>query len=442
VIPDDLKPVRWRLFSKLALVFCLSAVAVLSAVAGFFGPPHPPRGGRGGMRANMLFHVNDMADRMGMPPRHEVAQKLSEDLGLKIRIEGPEAPWSSSPNLLPTENFEASANEEMPGGARAGRLDGSFFLLLKRGDYHFLFVFPGNPDSGPGWRGILQLLALLAAILALSYFMVTWLLKPLSSLVTGVEEITAGNLNYNLDVGHGHDEFRNLGGAFNQMTAKVREMLKAKERLLLDVSHELRSPLARIKVALALLPKSSEKKSLERAASEMEVMLAEILESERLKSSHGSLSKSPLSLPILAAEIAELYSGQAPGIKVAKPKSFPVLNLDEAKLRTVLKNVIENALKYSGDSKKAVELSFDEDERWARVKIKDYGQGIPQEDLGLVFEPFYRVDKSRTKKTGGYGLGLSLCREIVQAHGGEILISSKLEQGTELSLQFPKSKNL
>ena len=276
----------------------------------------------------------------------------------------------------------------------------------------------------------------------MAYSTVSWLLKPLTQLVTGVGEVTAGNLNYRVDVGHGHDEFRSLGGAFNQMTDKVNAMLKAKERLLVDVSHELRSPLARMKVALEMTPKSANQKSMARAVSEMEAMLSEILESERLKSSHGALAKAPLSLPKLAAGFGAAYKDHAPGLKVLRPKGFPLLNLDGSKIKTVMKNVIENSLKYSQDQKRPVELRFSQDGGNAKVSVKDFGIGIPAEDLGLVFEPFYRVDKSRTKTTGGYGLGLSLCREIMQAHGGEISISSSPGSGTEVTLYFPKKSAL
>ena len=121
-----------------------------------------------------------------------------------------------------------------------------------------------------------------------------------------------------------------------------------------------------------------------------------------------------------------------------EPKKFPILRLDEEKIITVLKNVVENSLKYSQDQNVPVKLNFIQEDKWLSLKVRDFGIGIPKEDLRLVFEPFYRVDKSRTKKTGGYGLGLSLCREIMQAHGGKISLESRHGSGTEVTLQFPK----
>lgn len=438
--PKALLRIRKPLFFKLAVIFMITSLAVISAVASYlvFSLPHGPRGPRASMQSNMVFHVNALTDKIGIPPNHAKAAQLAAQLGLKIRVEGPDLPWSSSPGMAPTENFVANVRDNIPGNIQIGRMDGSFFMLLQRGPYHFLFVFPGNPDFSLPVRSSLALLGLLIIILLMSYATVNWLLKPLTQLVTGVSEITNGNLNYKVDVGHGHDEFRSLGGAFNQMTEKVRSMLKAKERLLADVSHELRSPLARMKVALAMLPKSSNQKSISRAADEMETMLSEILESERMKSSHGSLSRTQVNLVKLAGRLNATTKEQRPGLKLARPKKFPMLQLDEAKVELVLKNVVENSLKYSQGQRRKVEIHFFDEEKFAGLKVLDFGIGIPEEDLKLVFEPFYRVDKSRTKKTGGYGLGLSLCREVMQAHGGEISLSSRPGTGTEVTLKFPK----
>jgi signal transduction histidine kinase len=104
----------------------------------------------------------------------------------------------------------------------------------------------------------------------------------------------------------------------------------------------------------------------------------------------------------------------------------------------VLQNVLENALKYSAQQKRPVQVSVEPHNAHVVMSIQDFGVGIPDDEQEKVFEPFYRVDKSRTKKTGGYGLGLSLCREIMQAHGGEIALQSSPGKGTKVILTFPK----
>ena len=275
--PKALLQIRKPLFFKLGVIFMITSLAVISAVTSYlvFAFPHGPHGGRGSMRSNMLFHVNDLADKIGMPPNHTIAAQFASQLGLKIRIEAPglslskapALPWSSAEGIAPTESFEMNAHADVPGGVKSGRMDNSFFMILPRGPYRFLFVFPGNPEFSLPLRSSIALLVLLIIILFMSYATVSWLIKPL---------------------------------------------LKAKERLLLDVSHELRSPLARAKLALEMIPKSANQKSISRAVTEMEAMLHEILESERLKSRHGSLSLDAVDLVKLAKQLAASTKGQAP----------------------------------------------------------------------------------------------------------------------------------
>ncbi|HUO57304.1 MAG TPA: HAMP domain-containing sensor histidine kinase [bacterium] len=215
-------------------------------------------------------------------------------------------------------------------------------------------------------------------------------------------------------------------------------MMQAKDQLLTDVSHELRSPLTRMRIALEMTPEGKVRDSMTRAVVEMETMLNELLETQRLRSGHGKLSLGPLDLNRLSQEMVEKYKDRDPGLMFSKSSPSCVVTADEGRIRTVFQNIIENALKYSGEQKKAVILAVEEAMESTIVTFIDYGPGIPKEEQEKVFEPFYRVDKSRTKETGGYGLGLSLCLEIMKAHGGDIKLESEVGQGTKVSLFFKR----
>ena len=115
-----------------------------------------------------------------------------------------------------------------------------------------------------------------------------------------------------------------------------------------------------------------------------------------------------------------------------------VINIDPGQIKTVFKNIIANGIKFSDADSDPVRISAKSQPRQTVVQITDYGIGIPAEELSFVFEPFYRVDKSRSKDTGGYGLGLSLCKTIMEAHNGKIEITSKPGEGTTVSLYFPE----
>jgi signal transduction histidine kinase len=175
----------------------------------------------------------------------------------------------------------------------------------------------------------------------------------------------------------------------------------------------------------------------------MEKMLAEILETQRLRGENGKLVLAPVDLTALTRKMIRKYKTRKPGVILTGNPAALVVQADETRVETVLQNVLENALKYSALPKKTlrvppVQVSLEETKNSTRVLVEDSGVGIPLTDQEKVFEPFYRVDKSRTKATGGYGLGLSLCREIMRAHGGEISLESEPGKGTRVILEFPK----
>ncbi len=277
-------------------------------------------------------------------------------------------------------------------------------------------------------------------VMCVGFFLLKRMFRPLRMLMRGVREISEGNLDFQFEARGRHGEIQYLAESFNHMIRRVKEMVQSKEQLLLDVSHELRSPLTRLKVALEMTPKGKHRDSMSRDIVDMETMLAEILETELLKSDHGKLHVTSVDLASQAREVARKYKNQKPGVKfIGSPKSLRV-EADEARVRTVFQNVLENALKYSSQQKKPVQISLENREGAVTVLIQDFGKGIPLEEQQKVFEPFYRIDKSRTKGTGGYGLGLSLCRVIMRAHDGEITLESRPREGTRVMLEFPKAK--
>jgi len=226
------------------------------------------------------------------------------------------------------------------------------------------------------------------------------------------------------------------------MSERIREMLSAREQLLLDVSHELRSPLTRMKVALEFIPKDASRESLLDDVQEMEQMVTEILETARLKSEYGHLNLKETDLVKLIRDICITFEGQNPGIRFENTPEKCQIFADTEQIETVLKNLLANALKYSTAENAPVEIRLKKSDAGTLIEIQDYGPGIQDEELDLIFEPFYRTDKSRNKKTGGYGLGLSLCKTIIEAHGGTIDVQSNTGKGAMFSLHLPKSPSI
>jgi signal transduction histidine kinase len=235
-----------------------------------------------------------------------------------------------------------------------------------------------------------------------------------------------------------NDELGALTHAFNQMVGRVSEMLRARDQLLLDVSHELRSPLTRMKVALALCDNDEHTQRLRANIDEMERMVADLLELERLRQGHGLQLEQHDLMEIVRDAIAT-FEDYAPGVHLERAPQSLLLRLDADKVRTALGNLLENAAKYALPESAATRVCVTQNTESVQLRVTDDGPGIPSGDLGNLFEPFFRVDRSRSKRTGGYGLGLSLCKRIMEAHHGSIRALNNDGRGTTFILTFART---
>lgn len=280
------------------------------------------------------------------------------------------------------------------------------------------------------------LLVFIAGVVFTTHLVLRRLLQPVRWLSDGVARLGAGQLDVVLP-NPSSDEFGRLTDAFNEMVGRVRDMVSARDQLLLDVSHELRSPLTRMKVALELLPAGQNRARMAADLAEMEAMIAELLEIERLRDGR-SLTRGHCDLIPIVREAAEAFQDRAPGVTVASPAGEIIATVDPDRMRTVLRNLLENALKYSLPDSGPVTILAEQGADHLRVSVSDDGPGVPEGDIGSVFEPFFRVDRSRSKKTGGYGLGLSICKRIVEAHGGSITAENLVPRGARFTVTLPR----
>jgi signal transduction histidine kinase len=280
------------------------------------------------------------------------------------------------------------------------------------------------------------LLFLVTGVVCTAYAFQKRLLRPVRLLDDGVERLSKGDLNVAVPVVT-RDEFGILTDAFNKMVGRVRQMVHARDQLLLDVSHELRSPLTRLKVALAMLPDDDNRSGMVGDLNEMEAMIAELLEMERLRDGRG-IRRETHDLVSVLREVAEDFKEGPPGVRIVSPYRELWLEIDKDKVKTVLRNLLENAVKFGLADSSAVEIALEQDADTVTLRICDDGPGIPQADIASLFEPFFRVDRSRSKKTGGYGLGLSICKRIMEAHGGRITVTNNPGRGASFLLSFQK----
>jgi signal transduction histidine kinase len=280
----------------------------------------------------------------------------------------------------------------------------------------------GLPPVPPGARGAglaALLLVLLAAVAAGAYPVVRRLTRRLEALKAGVEQFGRGALDHRVDAS-GRDEVAAVAASFNQAADRVAALLASHKSLLANASHELRSPLARLKMAVSLfedadtLPAHRARLSQEIRTNiaELDTLVDEVLLASRLDAQAALFQPVPLDVVPLAAE-------EAARCGVELQTEAPALNIhgDERLLRRALRNLLENARRYGGDGGEGVLLSASTQDGGVALRVCDRGPGVPEALRERIFEPFFRLP-GHAEHAGGVGLGLALVRQIAERHDG------------------------
>ena len=424
-------------FTKLLAVIILAGVCINLVVGGFFWHYRNLAGGP--FHKNVVQYLNYLIGDMGSPPSLERAREIARESLLEIRYQSPDLNWSTSNDLPAVYKGRFIAWPQNP-EVRLGKYRGRYVIEVDRKPGRFIFGLSRNLQIDSERNRLLVIMfVFLTAILAAAFFAIRYILRPVKWLNNGVKEVGRGNLKHRVPLKKA-DELRDLAAAFNDMTSRIEGMLQTKDQLLLDISHELRTPITRMKVALEFLPKSRAKNSLQADIVEMEKMVTGILETARMRHQYAELKKQPTDLVALLKQTAAAFENQPPGIETVDLPPELSVQVDPQQIKTVFENLLSNAFKYSEPESDPVKISVERRASDVRVRIEDNGIGIPQGQLAHIFEPFYRVDKSRSKDSGGYGLGLSLCKSIMEAHKGKIEVQSRPKEGTTVLLFFPLSK--
>jgi signal transduction histidine kinase len=254
------------------------------------------------------------------------------------------------------------------------------------------------------------------------------LLRPLDDIRAGALRFGTGDFTQPIAVRHTHhpDELGELASTINTMAADIQQMLDAKRSLLLAISHELRSPLTRARLNTELLPETEElQASRDALLSDLALMrdlVTDLLESERLSARHAALHCEPVDLNALAQEV---MGSLDKAVQQDIAADLPALQLDPTRMRLLLRNLLDNALRHSVEASQAPMLHIAAVKQGGvELSVRDFGSGVPPEQLPNLAQAFYRPDAARTRDDGGVGLGLYLCKLVALAHGGTFTIAN------------------
>jgi len=321
-------------------------------------------------------------------------------------------------------------------------------------DGHTYILVTELPQGRNPMFGRIPVLGILMAVLTsglVCYFLAQFLTSPILRLRKATQKLAAGDLSARAG-GHSKrrgDEIAQLVTDFDLMAEQIEKLVNSQSRLLKDISHELRSPLTRLTVALELARQRTgpdaagalERISLESAR--MNELIGSLMTVARLDSGSGGLRKSPVQLEALIEEVARdaAFEAQSRNCQVEAEilDELPVVG-DPALLRSAIENVVRNAVRYT-EGGTTVNIRAERvknggsDE--AVVRVSDSGTGVPEDSLDKIFQPFYRIDDARVRSTGGVGLGLAITDQAVRLHGGSVKASNLIEGGLAVEIRLP-----
>lgn len=378
-------------------------------------------------------NIESIIQDIGTPPNLNNAMRLAEELDWSIAINNPIMRWSSDDEYrLPVE--DSIFNRSLTDDAEVRSVNDEDIIMVQRGGYDFYLYQRSLNDNSSNYVILYIGVALASIVLFLNYFMVNKLLDPVRLLRRGAERIRLGDLGFRVKSNR-QDELGELTESINHMADSLQSMLEAKRQLLLAISHELRTPITKAKLRLEFMPESDEKDQLKEDIQEIEMLISDLIEAERLNGDHAVLTAEPTPIAAFVEGVCEQFEGYPGGLQLELPVQDRDFIIDNLRVRLLITNLVNNAIRHGEGNPIVVRVDFEGD--FARLEVEDRGEGIADEHLSQISEPFYRADSARQRNTGGFGLGLYLCRLIAQAHGGELIIESQLGEGTHITVKLP-----
>ncbi len=313
----------------------------------------------------------------------------------------------------------------MPFSTPRGRRSPVILSKARDGKYWFLVILPNRPQPQARWYDVPpQMWWMLGVIAVLCYAFARHLTAPLRNMQKTIERFGHGDFSARVNSKRG-DELGQLARTSDQMAERIENLLKVQRRLLQDISHELRSPLARLGVAVELARGGGDTGTalnrIEKEADRLNTLVGELIQVTRAEGDPSGLAAEPIRLDELLRSIIEDVHIEADRRSVSLHLQLEQVESSGSPelLRRAAENVIRNAIRYSPDGG-LIDIELSCVSGIAHLSVRDFGPGVPADSLDAIFDPFYRVETDRGRSSGGVGLGLAIARRAVELHHGNV----------------------
>ena len=367
---------------------------------------------------------------------------LGEDAQVNVvRLEDAPASFGPGPRGGPPEMPMMSMMQD---GGRSGggwgrgmgrgfSPEGTFFtvqIALHDGTWVTFDSYLSPQAAGVPLRLALTLLILLGSVIALSLVAVRWATGPLSALATAAEKL-GEDINRPPLPETGPSEAQRAARAFNTMQRRLARFISDRTRIFTAMSHDLKTPITRLRLRTEMLEDEALRAKFDKDLAEMESMVTQTLDFMRDASAEEAVQRVDVMALLESLQTDYQDTGNKVEIEGGTVRPYPGRPLA---LRRCLTNLVDNAIRYGGRATIRLEDAAD----GLTIRVLDDGPGIPEAELEQAFEPFFRSEASRSRETGGTGLGLGIARNIARAHGGDLVLRNRAEGGLEAILTLPR----
>jgi two-component system, OmpR family, sensor kinase len=422
-------------------IYALNAVIAVTVIVAMWWLPHYI--GSPSYLEDRAALVQNMVDRYSTRSPAELAERMTH---VAPRLKGELALYDAHANLVRSTRegpFEAPTAAELRELQTEKWALSWRRIVVRSDDGSMVGLYLPDPVPFP-WQFYLELVTGVLIVVGLaSLWFSRRLARPLGALAEAARQFGSGATEARANLQR-DDELGDVGRAFDDMADRTAALISSQRQLMADVSHELRTPLARIRVALEIAGEDpvAAKDVLADVSidlDEIDQLIADILTTARMEADTGAINRRPVAVKELADKAITRFESRHPKrqLERAIDSDERSVDCDPVLLRRALDNLLDNAAKYSDAP---VSLEIHPNGKAITFTVADKGIGMTAEELERAGTPFWRSDASRTRKTGGVGLGLALARRIARAHGGDVTLASKKGHGTTAKLEIPLIK--